>query len=151
MCSKRAGFAPTRPLHFFIPPDETLPTLPSASYTTPQTARASSGSAGCALNVPFDWQDAVIRASITLLLCSFAETVRHLAAPLATSIRNSPDNESGITGLLHSATRISPSRRSPRRRSGTMERFIGYPIVSMPSPGAPTDAEAGLWRAAETI
>ena len=37
------------------------------------------------LNVPFDWQDAVIRAAITLKLCSFDDTGAIVAA-LTTSI-----------------------------------------------------------------
>src|SRR5690606_26843824 len=41
------------------------------------------------LNVPFEWQDAVIRSAITLQLCSFHETGAIVAA-LTTSIPECP-------------------------------------------------------------
>ena len=41
------------------------------------------------LNIPFDWQDAVIRAAITLKLCSFEDTGAVLAA-LTTSVPEAP-------------------------------------------------------------
>jgi GH15 family glucan-1,4-alpha-glucosidase len=44
------------------------------------------------LNVPFEWQEAVIRASITLKLCSFEETGAIIAA-VTTSISEAPGSE----------------------------------------------------------
>jgi hypothetical protein len=75
-----------RPLHFIIGPDETLQESPEA------LAREFLGSTLSywqewvrTLAVPADWQDAVIRAAITLKLCTYEDTGAVLAA-LTTSI-----------------------------------------------------------------
>jgi GH15 family glucan-1,4-alpha-glucosidase len=75
-----------RPLHFIIGPDETLQESPEA------LAREFLGSTLTywqewvrTLAVPADWQDAVIRAAITLKLCTYEDTGAVLAA-LTTSI-----------------------------------------------------------------
>jgi GH15 family glucan-1,4-alpha-glucosidase len=75
-----------RPLHFIIGPDETLQESPES------LAREFLGSTlgywqewVRTLAVPADWQDAVIRAAITLKLCTYEDTGAVLAA-LTTSI-----------------------------------------------------------------
>ena len=79
------------------------------------------------LNVPFEWQEAVIRAAITLQLCSFEETGAIVAA-LTTSIPEAP--ESGRNWdyrycwirdaffTVHALNRVGATN--------TMERFIEY-------------------------
>jgi GH15 family glucan-1,4-alpha-glucosidase len=74
------------PLHFIIGPDETLQESPAA------LAREFFGATlnywqewVRTLAVPADWQDAVIRAAITLKLCTYEDTGAVLAA-LTTSI-----------------------------------------------------------------
>ena len=75
-----------RPLHFILGPDETLQQSPEA------LAREFLGSTLSywqewvrTLAVPADWQEAVIRAAITLKLCTYEDTGAVLAA-LTTSI-----------------------------------------------------------------
>ncbi len=75
-----------QPLHFIIGPDETLQESPAA------LTREFLGSTLTywqewvrTLAVPADWQDAVIRAAITLKLCTYEDTGAVLAA-LTTSI-----------------------------------------------------------------
>ena len=75
-----------RPLHFIVGPDETLQESPEA------LAREFLGATLTywqewvrTLAVPADWQDAVIRAAITLKLCTYEDTGAVLAA-LTTSI-----------------------------------------------------------------
>lgn len=123
-----AGFVLARPLHFILHPDETLPDAPERIYTdfADRTREFWFGWVRT-LNVPFDWQDAVIRASITLLLCSFAETGAIVAA-LTTSIPESPDSERNwdyrfcwirdAHFTVQALNRVGASR--------TMERFIEY-------------------------
>jgi GH15 family glucan-1,4-alpha-glucosidase len=81
-----------RSLHFIIGPDETLQESPDA------LAREFLGATLTywqewvrTLAVPADWQDAVIRAAITLKLCTYEDTGAVLAA-LTTSIPEAPDS-----------------------------------------------------------
>ena len=75
-----------RPLHFIVGPDETLQESPEAL-----TREFLGGTLSYwqewvrTLAVPADWQDAVIRAAITLKLCTYEDTGAVLAA-LTTSI-----------------------------------------------------------------
>lgn len=79
------------------------------------------------LNVPYEWQDAVIRATITLQLCSFEETGAIVAA-LTTSIPEAPDSARNwdyrhcwirdAFFTVHALNRVGATT--------TMERFIDY-------------------------
>jgi GH15 family glucan-1,4-alpha-glucosidase len=81
-----------QPLTFILGPDETIEEMPSAlalgfleetrSYWRDWVRR---------LAIPFEWQDEVIRAAITLKLCSYEDTGAVLAA-LTTSIPESPSS-----------------------------------------------------------
>jgi GH15 family glucan-1,4-alpha-glucosidase len=80
-----------QPLHFILGPDETLQESPAA------LAREFLGATLTywqewvrTLAVPADWQDAVIRAAITLKLCTYEDTGAVLAA-LTTSIPEAPN------------------------------------------------------------
>jgi GH15 family glucan-1,4-alpha-glucosidase len=75
-----------QPLHFIIGPDETLQESPAALAREFIGATLSYWQEWVrTLAVPADWQDAVIRAAITLKLCTYEDTGAVLAA-LTTSI-----------------------------------------------------------------
>ncbi|ALK10633.1 glycoside hydrolase family 15 protein [Blastochloris viridis] len=86
-------FVIDRPISFFFGADEPL------RSNADSTAREFLGSTVDhwrdwvrALSIPFDWQEAVIRAAITLKLCNFEETGAIVAA-LTTSIPEAPGTE----------------------------------------------------------
>ena len=75
-----------QPLHFIVGPDETLQESPAALAREFLGATLSYWQEWVrTLAVPADWQDAVIRAAITLKLCTYEDTGAVLAA-LTTSI-----------------------------------------------------------------
>ncbi len=85
-----APFALTQPVHLLLGPDEMLPA------SIPHTVREFHERTldywiewVRYLSVPFEWQEAVIRAAITLKLCAFEETGAIVAA-LTTSIPEAP-------------------------------------------------------------
>ncbi len=79
------------------------------------------------LSVPFEWQEAVIRAAITLKLCEFEETGAILAA-MTTSIPEAPNSSRNwdyrycwlrdAFFVVRALNRLSVSK--------TMEEYIGY-------------------------
>jgi len=80
-----------------------------------------------ALSIPFEWQDEVMRAAITLKLCTFEDTGAVLAA-LTTSIPEAPDTERNWDYrycwlrdsfyVVHALNRLGATR--------TMEQFLRY-------------------------
>ena len=80
------------PISMILGPDETIPENPE------KLAREMFGETKAywegwsrALSIPFEWQDAVIRAAITLKLCTYEDTGAVLAA-LTTSIPEAPNS-----------------------------------------------------------
>jgi GH15 family glucan-1,4-alpha-glucosidase len=86
-------FIVDRPISFFFGADETLDAEvePTSRRFLERTIDEWQGWAR-ALSIPFDWQDAVIRAAITLKLCNFEETGAIVAA-LTTSIPEAPNTQ----------------------------------------------------------
>jgi GH15 family glucan-1,4-alpha-glucosidase len=123
-----SAFVLTGALHFVLHVDESFPD------SIPRTVREFHDQT-CEywqswvrnLNLPFEWQEAVIRAAITLQLCSFDETGAIVAA-LTTSIPEAPDSERNwdyrycwirdAFFTVHALNRVGATR--------TMERFIDY-------------------------
>jgi GH15 family glucan-1,4-alpha-glucosidase len=81
-----------QPLHFIIGPDETLQESPASLAREFLGATLNYWQEWVrTLAVPADWQDAVIRAAITLKLCTYEDTGAVLAA-LTTSIPEAPNS-----------------------------------------------------------
>jgi len=79
-----------QPLTFILGPDETVEETPATlAHTLLEETRHYWQDWVRTLAVPFDWQEAVIRAAITLKLCTYEDTGAVLAA-LTTSIPESP-------------------------------------------------------------
>src|SRR4029450_8390564 len=80
-----------RPLNLIVGADESIPDNPD---TLTKTFLAETESYWHTwvrdLNIPFDWQQAVIRAAITLKMCSYEDTGAVLAA-LTTSVPEAPN------------------------------------------------------------
>lgn len=126
--AQERGFLLDRPVHLFMGMDESLnaPVAETARHFTEET-QAWWENWSRWLNVPFEWQDAVIRAAITLKLCNFEETGGILAA-LTTSI---PEHQGSARNwdyrfcwlrdayfTVHALNRLGDTR--------TMEDYIRY-------------------------
>lgn len=89
------------------------------------------------LNVPFDWQDAVIRAAITLKLCSYDDTGGIVAA-LTTSLPEAPGSgrnwDYRFCWLRDSMFTISALNRLSATR--TMETYLNFVLDNVTSMGA---------------
>ncbi len=81
-----------RPLTLVLGPDETLHEPPEAAGRDYYEQTVDYWREWCRyLSLPFEWQDEVIRAAITLKLCNYEETGGIIAA-MTTSIPEAPDS-----------------------------------------------------------
>ena len=123
-----SAFALTMPLNIILGPDETLPaSIPHSVRDFQERSFDYWIEWSRYLSVPFEWQDAVIRAAITLKLCSFEDTGAIVAA-LTTSIpeaagtaRNWDYRACWLRDAYHSVQTLN--RLGATR---TMEDFLGY-------------------------
>lgn len=122
------GFVLAQPLTFIIHADESFAdNVPRVAREFEDRTREYWYNWVRHLNLPFEWQDAVIRSAITLLLCSYHETGGIVAA-LTTSVPEAPDSERNwdyrycwirdAFFTVHALNRVGATR--------TMERFIEY-------------------------
>lgn len=121
-------FRLTRPLSFILGPDESLPESVSRSsrHHFEQT-RAYWQDWVRGLAVPFEWQEAVIRAAITLKLCSYEDTGAIIAA-ITSSIPEAPGTARNWDYrycwlrdsffVVHALNRLGATR--------TMEAYLGW-------------------------
>jgi GH15 family glucan-1,4-alpha-glucosidase len=123
-----SAFVLSRPLTFIVHADETLPdSIPGISREFFDHTRDYWLDWVRYLSVPYEWQEAVIRAAITLQLCSFDETGAIVAA-LTTSIPEAPGTERNwdyrycwirdAFFTVHGLNRLGATL--------TMERFLEY-------------------------
>ena len=122
------AFVLEQPLTLLLGPDESL-TEPVDSVAREFRSRTESYWREFVrhLAVPFEWQEAVIRAAITLQLCSFEETGAVLAA-MTTSIPEAPDSgrnwDYRFCWLRDSHFVVQALNRLGATR--TMEGYLGY-------------------------
>ncbi len=125
-------FVLNRELHLVIGPDETIPeSCGDTFYRHFRATRSYWESFSRGLAVPFEWQEAVIRAAITLKLCTFEDTGAVVAA-LTTSLPEAADSGRNWDYrfcwlrdsyfVIHALNRLGATT--------TMERYIAY-IVSI--------------------
>ncbi len=121
-------FGLDRPVHFVFGPDETLSQSPAdfihlALERTQEYWREWVRF----LSIPYEWQEAVIRAAITLKLCQYEGTGAIVAA-LTTSIPEAPDTARNwdyrYCWLRDSAFTVRALNRLGATR--TMENYIRY-------------------------
>lgn len=85
-------FVLNQPLYLILGPDETIrESCDDAFHTHYRATRDYWQQWSRGLSIPYDWQDAVIRAAITLKLCTFEDTGAVVAA-LTTSIPEAADS-----------------------------------------------------------
>jgi GH15 family glucan-1,4-alpha-glucosidase len=131
------GFTLGRPGTLVLSADEPLDQAP-ASLCTHFLAETRSYWEDwvASLNVPFDWQDAVIRAAITLKLCSYDDTGGIVAA-LTTSVPEAPGSgrnwDYRFCWLRDSMFTISALNRLSATR--TMETFLGFVLDTVTGSG----------------
>lgn len=121
-------FALERSLHFMLGPDESLTGSVAGTVDSFLGATERYWSDWTRqLSIPFEWQEAVIRAAITLKLCSFDETGGILAA-MTTSVPEAPASGRNwdyrycwlrdAFYTVHALNRLGATR--------TMEGFLSY-------------------------
>lgn len=121
-------FVLDRPVTLILGPDETIPDAPDKiNREMFGETQAYWEGWSRALSIPFEWQSEVIRAAITLKLCTFEDTGAVVAA-LTTSIPEAPDSgrnwDYRFCWLRDSYYTVQALNRLGATR--TMEQYLGY-------------------------
>ncbi len=122
------AFLLDRELHLVFGPDESIREgCDDVFYTHFRSTRSYWQVFSRRLSIPFEWQDAVIRAAITLKLCTFEDTGAVVAA-LTTSIPEAADSgrnwDYRFCWLRDSYFVVQALNRLGATK--TMEHYIGY-------------------------
>jgi GH15 family glucan-1,4-alpha-glucosidase len=128
LIANESAFVLSRPMTFIVHVDESLPDAPArVSREFHDLTQDYWLEWAAQLSIPFEWQEAVIRAAITLKLCSFEDTGAVVAA-LTTSIPEIPGSGRNwdyrycwlrdAYFTVHALNRLGATR--------TTERFIDY-------------------------
>ncbi len=130
-------FSLDRPLTLIISADESVPDSPDTIFRAFFAETELYWQTWVRdLNIPFDWQTAVIRAAITLKLCSFEDTGAVLAA-LTTSVPEAADTprtwDYRFSWLRDSFFTVTALNRLSATR--TMEMFVRF-IVDIVEAGS---------------
>jgi len=116
------------PGELILGPDETLAgSIPGTARDFAERTHAHWVEWSRTLSIPFEWQEAVIRAAIALKLCNYEDTGAIVAA-LTTSVPEAPDSGRNwdyrycwlrdAYFVIHALNRLGATR--------TMERFLGF-------------------------
>ena len=128
MIERSLPFSLDRPAHFVFGPDETLSESP-ADFVAMALKRTREYWLDWVryLSIPYEWQDAVIRAAITLKLCQY-EATGAIVAALTTSIPEAPGSQRNwdyrYCWLRDAAFTVRALNRLGATR--TMENYIRY-------------------------
>jgi GH15 family glucan-1,4-alpha-glucosidase len=123
-----SAFALTAPVAFILGPDETLPrSVAETARDFYERTHAYWVEFTRYLSIPFEWQDDVIRAAITLKLCSYDESGAIIAA-MTTSVPEAPNSGRNWDYrycwlrdsyfVVHALNRLGTT--------GTLEGYLGY-------------------------
>lgn len=125
---EESWFLLDQPITLVLGPDESFTTsLEETARAFHERTRAYWGDWARALSIPYEWQNAVIRAAITLKLSTFEETGAIVAA-MTTSIPEAAGSQRNwdyrlcwlrdAYFVVHALNRLSATR--------TLERYLGY-------------------------
>lgn len=125
---EETAFVLTRPMTLLLGPDETLTTSVADTCRDFYERTHHYWSEFVRyLSIPFEWQEEVIRAAITLKLCSYDDSGAVIAA-MTTSVPEAPDSRRNwdyrfcwlrdAYFVVHALNRLG--------NTGTLERYLGY-------------------------